>query len=268
MLYLMMKYKPLFALLFLFLVGCTSTVPPAQNSSGTKVAPTQVMLLATLHGLHKSNPRYTYNDVYELIRRYNPDVIGVEIRPEDIGQDTTYLKQLYPLEMRQITVLFPQNKVYGVDWYGEEAEGKLLPDNVFKGANKQLTEIKQLERDLNTDSSLSAQLKLIAVLPQKMVALASSSSPAEFNNSGHYDLVAELFYKQMDIMLQGTPYEAYAQFNRRRDEHIGHNIITLIKKNPGRKLIFVLGANHRFAAEKNIRELLGDQVRPVEVPEI
>ncbi|WP_299703445.1 hypothetical protein [uncultured Pontibacter sp.] len=264
----MMKYKLLLALLLPLCIACSSTAPVSQSTTATEAtAPTQVMLLATLHGLHKSNPNYTYDKVYELIRRYNPDVIGVEIRPEDIGKDTTYLKQMYPLEMRQITVLFPKEKVYGVDWYGEEAAGQLLPADAFKGGNKQLTEIKQLERGLNTDTTLSSRMKLIAVFPQKMVELASTSTPAQFNNSGHYDLVVELFYNQMDIMLQGTPYEAYAQFNRRRDEHIGRNIVSLIKENPGKKLIFVLGANHRFAADKTIREQLGEQVQLVEVPE-
>ncbi|MCP2043271.1 hypothetical protein [Pontibacter sp. HSC-36F09] len=262
----MMKYNGLLALLFLLLVGCTSAFQPAQNASGNKVVPTQVMLLATLHGLHKSNPNYTYDHVYELIRRYNPDIIGVEIRPEDIDQDTSYLKQLYPLEMRQITVLFPRDKVYGVDWYGEEAAGQLLPPDAFKGGNKQLTEIKQLERNLNSDTTLRSRMKMIAVFPQKMIELASTSTPAEFNNSGHYDLVAELYYKQLDILLQGTPYAAYANFNRSRDEHIGSNIISLIEHNPGKKLVFVLGANHSFAAEKTIREKFGENVKLVEVP--
>lgn len=262
----MMKYNALLALLIAFLTACTSPTAVVQSTAEKNDASTQVMLLATLHSLHKSNPHYTYDHVYALIRRYNPDVIGVEIRPEDIGQDTSYLKQMYPLEMRQITMLFPKDKVYGVDWYGEEAAGQLLPPDAFKGGNKQLTEIKQLERNLNSDTTLSARMKMIAVFPQKMVELASTSTPAQFNNSGHYDLVAELYYKQLDILLQGTPYAAYAKFNRSRDEHIGSNIISLIEQNPGKKLVFVLGANHRFAAEKTIREKFGENIQLVQVP--
>lgn len=266
MLYLMMKYNSLLALLLAFLTACASSTTDVQNTAKNKEASTQVMLLATVHGLHKSNPHYTYDDVYTLIRGYNPDVIGIEIRPEDIDQDTTYLKQLYPLEMRQITVLFPKDKVYGVDWYGEEAAGQLLPPDAFKGGNKQLTEIKQLERNLNSDTTLSTRMKMIAVFPQKMVELANTSTPAQLNNSGHYDLVAELYYQQLDIVLQETPYAAYAKFNRSRDQHIGSNIISLIEQNPGKKLVFVLGANHRFAAEKTIRDKFGENIQLVEVP--
>ena len=264
-----MKYKTIVAATLLLLTfGCTATSKVTAPAAKEETGKTQVMLLATLHNFHRTNPNYTYKDVYEIIRKYNPDILGVEIRPEDIDQDTTYLKQMYPLEMRQITVLFPDEKVFGVDWYGEEAAGKLLPADAFKGGNQQLTRIKQLERELNTDTTLTPQRKLIGVLAQQFATLAKTSTPAELNNSGQYDLTADLFYKQMDTMLQGTPYEDYIKFNRQRDVEIGKNIAALIRQNPGRKLIFILGANHRFAAEKTIKESFGDNAQLVPVPKL
>ncbi|MEJ8803243.1 hypothetical protein [Pontibacter sp. H249] len=67
-------------------------------------------------------------------------------------------------------------------------------------------------------------------------------------------------------MMKGLPYENYTSFNRQRDEHIGKHIIETIRQNPGKKLIFVMGANHRFAARKNIEQAFGGNVELVPVP--
>lgn len=262
-----MKYKNIiYIILLLCIIGCTSSRPI--TSLQPKAGKTQVMLLATLHGYHKTNPNYAYADVYEIIRKYNPDVIGVEIRPEDIAQDTNYLKQLYPLEMRQITVLFPKEKLVGLDWYGQEAEGKLLPPDAFKGGNNELSKVKLLERQMNADTTLKEQMAMIGVLVKKMNELANTSTPAEFNNSGEYELVSELFYNQMDTMMKELPYAYYTRFNRQRDEHIGKLIVETIRQNTGKKLIFVLGANHSFAARQNIEKVFGDSVTLLPVPKL
>ncbi|MEJ8803242.1 hypothetical protein [Pontibacter sp. H249] len=187
----MMKYKTILAATLLLLsFGCATTSTIFNPAPQPETGKTQVMLLATLHGYHKTNPNYTYSDVYEIIRKYNPDVIGVEIRPEDIAQDTNYLKQVYPLEMRQITVMFPKEKLVGFDWYGQEATGKLLTPDAFKGANKELSKVKLLERQMNADTTLTDKMAMIAVLVKKMGELASTSTPAQFNNSGHYELTS------------------------------------------------------------------------------
>ncbi|WP_439880360.1 hypothetical protein ACSX1A_14490 [Pontibacter sp. MBLB2868] len=256
----------LFALIAVIASGCTSAKPEMAGAKTPDTVKTQVMLLATLHGIHKINPDYTYADVYDIIRQFNPDVIGVEIRPEDIGQDTSYLKQMYPLEMRQITVLFPKEKLIGFDWYGQEAEGKLLPPDALKGGNNELSKVKLLERQLNADTSLTSQMAMIAVLMNKMQTLAKTSTPATLNNSGDYELTSEIFYDQMEAMMAGLPYEFYTTFNRKRDEQIGKNIVETIKNNPGKKLIFVMGANHRYAARENIRKAFNESVDLVPVP--
>lgn len=60
---------------------------------------TELMILGTIHGMHKDNKYYSYDDVFSIIDSFRPDVIGVEIREEDILQPREYLEKYYPYEM-------------------------------------------------------------------------------------------------------------------------------------------------------------------------
>ncbi len=59
----------------------------------------KVLILGTIHGLHKKNDSYSYKDIFEIIDKFNSDVLGMEIRPEDIDQGREYLLKYYPYEM-------------------------------------------------------------------------------------------------------------------------------------------------------------------------
>lgn len=60
---------------------------------------TEVIILGVIHEIYK-------DDVLEFIEEYNPDVIGVEIRPEDINSSKEYLHISYPSEMIEIVYRF------------------------------------------------------------------------------------------------------------------------------------------------------------------
>lgn len=93
---------------------------------------TEICVLGVIHSLHKNNKNYSYDDVFEAIESFEPDVIGIEIRQEDINENYNYLTKYYPYEMIQEKLKFEDKcKVYGFDWFSEESEGKLLWDEVF-----------------------------------------------------------------------------------------------------------------------------------------
>lgn len=69
---------------------------------------TKVMVLGTLHGAHRNNEFYNYNHIFSIIENFNPEVIGVEIREEDL------------LESR-----YKHNyKILGFDWLGKDIEDR------------------------------------------------------------------------------------------------------------------------------------------------
>ncbi len=69
------------------------------------------MVISTIHGAHKSNPQYTYQHLFDFITTFNPDVIGIEVRSEDLPYGTNYLKELYPFEMYECVNKFDTKKI-------------------------------------------------------------------------------------------------------------------------------------------------------------
>ncbi|MBK0403740.1 hypothetical protein I5M27_12135 [Adhaeribacter sp. BT258] len=254
------KVKVFGLFLLLATTGCRSVEKPVEQAA----LPAEVQVLATVHKFHLSNPNYPYAKVTQQIQKFGPDIIAIEIRPEDLQEDTTYLKQFYPLEMRQVLKDFPREKVRGLDWYGEEMRGKKMPADVFKNEQTELGKIKKLEREMNRDSLLQPRLIPLAELSKQQVELAKTASPAILNN-GQYDDITRTFYEVLDEAVKGTRYETYTQFNRRRDEIITENIVKLVQNNPGKRILVLLGANHRNRAIHTLEKLPAEKVRLVEV---
>lgn len=98
---------------------------------------TEVCILGVMHGLHKENNVYSYDDIFGVINKFSPEVIAVEIRPEDIGESVQYLEKFYPYEMVQTKIRYKNKcKLYGFDWFEEAVEGKLLWDDYFNSFDK------------------------------------------------------------------------------------------------------------------------------------
>ena len=94
---------------------------------------TEIMILGTLHGLHRNNEAYSFDDIFSIIEQFNPDAAGVEIRSEDIDQPKEYLSKYYPYEMIETKFRFSSRiPVYGFDWLGDEIKGRLIPDGYFQ----------------------------------------------------------------------------------------------------------------------------------------
>ena len=254
------KVKALFLVAILAFAACK----PARKSFVQPSAPAEVQVLATIHKFHLNNHLYPYGKVTALIRKFNPDLIGIEIRPEDLREDQDYLAQFYPLEMRQVLLDFPRDKVYGLDWYGDEMKGQKLPADVFKNEATELGNIKKLERQMNHDSLVAPKLLPLVALGERQVELAKTASPAQLNN-GEYDVLTRQFYTVLEAAAEGTRFQKYTNFNRRRDEIIAENIVKLVQENPGKRIIFLIGANHRAGAINALKKLPADKIKIIPV---
>ena len=93
---------------------------------------TEVLILPTIHAGHKKNINYNFEHVRRIIQNFQPDIIALEIRPEDMNRDTTYLIPLYNPEMIMFKNEFPEAVKAGIDFMGSDFEGKPLPANFMK----------------------------------------------------------------------------------------------------------------------------------------
>ena len=216
--------------------------------------PTELIILSAIHGKHESNKNYTYDDLFSFINKYNPDIVGVEIRSEDLDSSTTYLDKNYPFEMFEAITKYKNKKVYGFDWLGKDIEGKPIPADYFQDLK-----VKKLLKELNTDSTMADKFDKLNELQSQKREITSSASLHELND-GRYETINTQYYDELGKIFDGTKYSAISDFYKERDENITKNIIKIINENIGKKMIFIMGADHRSHSLKRINEELGNKI--------
>ena len=214
---------------------------------------TEIMILGTLHGLHLNNPAYSFDDIFRIIDQYKPDAAAVEIRSEDIDHSKEYLSKYYPYEMIETKVRYSGKfPVYGFDWLGDAIKGHPIPEDYFKNHP-----VKILEAEYEADNS--PQKDRLEKLDQERMLLITGRTAKECND-GRYDTSCEDYYAQFASAFKGTKFQAISDFYRQRDENIGRNIIGILEQNEGRKIIFLMGMDHRVFAIKTILARFGGRV--------
>ncbi|MET3732454.1 hypothetical protein [Moheibacter stercoris] len=221
--------------------------------------PTEVLVLSTLHKGHLSNPNYPYETISQIIQNFDPDVLGVEIRAEDLKLDKDYLSKFYPLEMYQYLFQTDSISYYGFDWLGEEIEGIPMPENFFP----EISSIIKLRKQLAENQEVQAKLSILSHVSNEKNNLAKISSPQEMID-GRYDVLNRVYYKQMMDLMADTELKGIPEFYLKRDQKIAENILRIIQANSGKKFLFLMGADHRSFTVDYLEEQLGDQIELVQ----
>ena len=220
-------------------------------------APTPVMVVATMHGLHEDHQGFDFEDLFRLVRDFEPDLVGVEIRPEDMGAEEEYLRANYPYEMVELAVLYADS-AFGFDWLGDDIAGRRVPAGHWQGSP-----IKLLEQELAKDGAFAETDEEEAIAAAQKELLVDAT--AELLNDGRYDRLVERSYRLTAEKLHGTRYQPVTDFYARRDLEIGQRLIDIVRDNAGRRIIVLTGADHRGFAEARLRETLGSQLEIVPV---
>lgn len=226
---------------------------------------TQVLILGTLHGYHKKNPNYTYEHIFQIISEFNPDIIGVEIRPEDMDQPREYLEKYYPYEMIEPIFRYKDEKeVKGFDWYTKDVEGVKFTIDTAKEYFEKLPS-KVLFSEFQKDKSYELVRDMLDVCNnRRMEVITANPTPAEMNDS-RYDIACAIYYNQLEIAVKNTKYEVISTNFQDRDKHIDENICNIVENNNGKKLIFLLGADHRVFAIKALKERFNDKINLIQL---
>ena len=225
------------------------------NSGVSQEKISEVLIISTVHGAHKTNPNYSYDSLFKFIEKFNPEIIGVEVREEDIDSSFTYLKNNYPYEMYECIKKYPSKSVLGFDWLGNELNGKAIPENYWKD----ISAVKKLQTQLNTDTTILKKLSILDIIRVEKNKLALNASLPELND-GRYDLINHIYYEQLKALLKDSEFIALSDFYQQRDEHIARNIIEIIKNNKGKRIIFLIGADHRGYTLKKVSDEFGNQI--------
>lgn len=212
---------------------------------------TELLILPTIHGGHKKNVNYNFGHVRNIIKNFKPDIIAVEIRPEDMNMDTVYLKAFFNPEMIMFKNEFPEAKKYGIDYMGSDVEGKMLPVDFMKDTIGEFGRFRAMNQKLMRDSTIvkariAKGLPAIIAKRSEMMATLSANELME----GTYDALTEEFTIGQTAVLRNTPYQYYDDFQVKRDQRIADNIRAVALKNKGKRIIVLTGANHHNRAYK------------------
>lgn len=208
-----------------------------------KTEKTEVVICGTLHGFHKNNPAYSYDDIFDYIEMVDPDIIGAEIRPEDIFLPDSLLSQFYPYEMTEVLSRFNFIPVYGIDWWDKGAEGYVV-------SKKLIESLKQvcLENQLSADSSMmNKQPAILDTLRNKKLQMARVSSMESIMH-GCFDSINAEYYRLFELYVNGTRYHELYNIYMLRHQKIGQNMVDIVKKHPGKRILFLTGAEHQVFA--------------------
>lgn len=241
-----MKRKFLFGFLILSWIGLQSYAQSPQ---------TEVHVISTIHAAHKTNKNYTYEDLFVFIDKLNPDVVGVEIRPEDKDSSSNFLKNMYPYEMYESLVRYKHKKTYGIDWLGADVAGKQFTREYWENVSP----IRKLQVKLGADSLMRQKLAVLKIVGDAKVKIALNADVYTLNN-GTYDMLNEIYYAQMRESYKGEDYEQLATFYLNRDQEIAKNIIKVIEANMGKKIVFLVGADHRSFTLNAIQNKFGNSI--------
>ena len=202
---------------------------------------TTILVLASMHQFHKDHPTFDYDRLFNAVENFQPDFVGVEIRPEDIGAGENYLSQNYPFEMIELSKEYGDGRCFGFDWLGEDIAGQPIPNNYWK----EISVHKKLEREMSDDDSID--FTELEDLFEQQMAILKTATPASLID-GRYGAVTKRYYQVSDDVLRETRYEFITQFRRRRDQEIGKNIVDFILSHAGSRIALVMGANHQVYA--------------------
>jgi hypothetical protein len=225
------------------ILSAISTLAFVTRAQAGATTPTMVLVIPSIHKRLAGNPRYNYHDLYALVGAFRPDLVGVEIRQEDLARPDAYLHHNYPEEMVALARAY-QGRVFGFDWLGEALRGRTIPDDWW---TKQ-SPIKQLERRCEAAPStmsprvaqLSARLDALSQRQEQIADTASAASLAD----GRYDRVTAEYYRVATELTRGTPCEPLSAWYAQRDDEIAANIVGVVRENAGRRIAVVTGADH------------------------
>ncbi|MEG0308733.1 MAG: hypothetical protein RR636_12375 [Clostridium sp.] len=208
---------------------------------------TEVVIIGVVHEIYK-------NEILKYIAEHNPDVIGVEIRSEDIKETKEYLLDNYPSEMVEIVHKFPEIKTLGFDWLGEYIQNKKLSREYWQNNS-----VKKLYREFLNDITFQKERELLNIIEGKRDEILNNSNLKIYNN-GIDDILAEVYYKQFYNILNKTQYEDYAHFWKDRDTHISQNVINIIEENKDKRIILIMGGDHKYVVVSEIEKHFGNDI--------
>lgn len=196
---------------------------------------TEVIVLSTLHQFHSTNTKYSFETLAKTIERINPDVLAVELTPNDLESrreqkvKTEYVRSVFPLidkHKYKTVALEPNEPLYS----------ELI--NLLKESNKE-----------NQEN-----------FPQKVEAFTTYSNAVydylfkywtsiEAVNSSETDALFEVKHNFQNSLFGEKEAKVWNDWN----SYFLKQIKDSAAKNKGKRILVLVGAEHSYWLRKNLQ---------------
>jgi hypothetical protein len=222
-------------------VGPTHTVsdqrPASPSLSGSGP---EVFVLGAIHGFHlKASYGYSYADLGAQIRAMRPDLVCAEITATDHNGDR---EAMFPWE---VAVVEEATRAVGATFWPADWRPDLA-----------LTEVGVLEAEMTPAEKKAFEEVYADFMPRFERA---ANKVFEFWHSQQTQAFAEAIHDRM--IDAGT--EAAAGFWETRNQIIVKRCMRKATASKARRVLFVFGAEHKYAIEKYLRRFYRIDARPV-----
>lgn len=210
--------------------------------AAAKAPPAQVAVLATLHQLHATSPAYSFEALGRAIERLQPDVLCVELQPDDLQRrPAEATKQEYP------DVVYPlidrhHYRVYAME-PAEPVYSDILNPYIQAGHDFSVRAPEQAEAFSRYSDGAYIGLQ------------AYWASPARVNDAVT-DSVLRAKHELQQAMVGDGERTGWERWNR---QFLGV-ILQAAKENPGKRIVVIVGAEHGYWLRGHLAQAPGVQL--------
>ena len=198
---------------------------------------TEVTIVGSLHKYHRDLKHYSFEDLKKLIESKKPEVICIEVMPENY-KGTATVKA--PYEYREAIMPFllsTKAEIKPIDWVNDDW-------------NEFLKEQKALSESPKTSGLFNAIVNPLELLVKHANDKSVAKLDYAFYNS---DLMDELIEAQYEVLVNAFPGSKMVQIADKRNENIANLLIEAVKRNKGKRILVLIGMEHKFALKKRLR---------------
>jgi tetratricopeptide (TPR) repeat protein len=202
---------------------------------------TTALVVGTIHQRHAANANYTYADVVHLLSTFDPDLICVEIRPQDFRK-VPYLKEMM---LATVWGLSHGRAVAPIDWWDDTQNVREVRDTLAK--QPEYIEKGKEEKDLYSRSPIVLGYEKKYGPSDKENAWSKNLGYSFWNGRDYNQFYAEIYRISMKVY-GDSPFNLYYQT---RNTHMMELIRKAIEDHHSRKVMVLTGSEHKhfFDAE-------------------
>jgi len=200
---------------------------------------TKVTIVGSLHKYHKDLGHYSFEDLKKLIKAKAPDVICIEVTPENYKGIAT---EKAPYEYREVIMPFllsTKARIEPIDWADADW-------------NKLMEEQKALSESPETSGLFNAIANPLELLVKHANEKPIAKLDYSFYNS---DFMDELLEAQYKVLASAFPENKIVRIADKRNENIANLLIDAVGRNKGKRILVLIGMEHKFALKNRLTEM-------------